>query len=60
MTESERNLLAELARKLAVEAGSKIMQLYRQGIAVQQKSDSSPVTEADELADAFIVAGLAQ
>ncbi len=60
MTNSERLNLAQLAHKLAVEAGDKIMQLYRQGIAVQHKSDSSPVTEADELADAYIVAGLRQ
>ncbi|MBT6829590.1 MAG: 3'(2'),5'-bisphosphate nucleotidase CysQ, partial [Rhodospirillaceae bacterium] len=60
MTKSERIILAELAHTLAVEAGDKIMQLYRRGIAVQQKSDSSPVTEADEMADAYIVAGLRQ
>jgi 3'(2'), 5'-bisphosphate nucleotidase len=60
MTESEHRMLTELARKLAVQAGDKIMQLYRQEIAVQRKADSSPVTKADELADAFIVAGLTQ
>jgi 3'(2'), 5'-bisphosphate nucleotidase len=60
MIESERIKLAELARRLAVEAGDKIMPLYRQDIAVQQKPDASPVTEADELADEYIVAGLMQ
>lgn len=35
------------------------MPLYRRGVSVQIKADSSPVTEADELADAYIVAGLA-
>jgi len=60
MNTPERTALAELAHKLAIEAGDKIMQFYRQGIAVQHKSDDSPVTEADELADAYIVAGLAQ
>ena len=59
MTENERAALAELAHRLALQAGVEIMRLYRQNIAVALKSDSSPVTEADEIADALIVAGLA-
>ncbi len=58
MTENERAALAELAHKLALQAGKEIMRLYRQDIAVQHKADSTPVTEADEIADALIVAGL--
>ena len=59
MTENDRVALAELAHILALQAGEAIMRLYRQGIAVQTKDDASPVTEADEIADALIVAGLA-
>ncbi|MDP6588240.1 MAG: 3'(2'),5'-bisphosphate nucleotidase CysQ [Alphaproteobacteria bacterium] len=59
MTENERAALAQLAHRLALRAGVEIMRLYRRDIAVQRKVDSSPVTEADEIADALIVAGLA-
>ena len=59
MTRIERAALAELALKLAWQAGDEIMRLYRKGIAVKSKADASPVTEADEIADALIVAGLA-
>ena len=60
MIKSERIELVELAHRLAVEAGDKIMPFYRQDIAIQHKPDASPVTEADELADEYIVAGLMQ
>ncbi len=47
-------------RRLALEAGDAIMQVYgREDFAVRAKSDASPVTEADELADALIARGLA-
>ena len=59
MIKNDRVALAELAHILAIEAGEAIMRLYRQGIVVQTKDDASPVTEADEIADALIVAGLA-
>ncbi|WP_407493957.1 3'(2'),5'-bisphosphate nucleotidase CysQ [Pseudooceanicola sp. MF1-13] len=46
-------------RKLALEAGDKIMEIYNSDdFEVKTKSDSSPVTEADEAADALISAGL--
>ena len=46
-------------RKLALQAGARIMQVYNgPDFAVKSKSDSSPVTEADEAADALISAGL--
>ena len=42
-------------RKLALQAGARIMQVYNgPDFAVKSKSDSSPVTEADEAADALI------
>ncbi|WP_134726415.1 3'(2'),5'-bisphosphate nucleotidase CysQ [Paracoccus luteus] len=46
-------------RRLALEAGARIMQVYDgPEFAVRAKSDASPVTEADEAADALISAGL--
>ena len=47
-------------RRLALEAGAAILKVYGQeDFAVRAKSDASPVTEADELADAIISRGLA-
>jgi 3'(2'), 5'-bisphosphate nucleotidase len=44
---------------LALEAGDKIMEIYNSPeFEVKTKSDESPVTEADEAADALISAGL--
>lgn len=46
-------------RKLAIEAGAKIMDIYNaDDFEVKSKSDESPVTIADETADAHISAGL--
>jgi 3'(2'), 5'-bisphosphate nucleotidase len=46
-------------RRLALEAGAAIMEVYRRPeLDVRAKSDASPVTEADEAADALIAAGL--
>lgn len=46
-------------RRLALEAGDRIMQIYdADDFEVKVKSDDSPVTEADEAADAIISAGL--
>ncbi len=50
--------LADIARRLALEAGRTIMTFYRSGAAVKMKRDRSPVTEADRAADRLIVAGL--
>ena len=47
-------------RQLALEAGDRIMEIYAApDFEVRVKSDASPVTEADEAADAIISAGLA-
>jgi 3'(2'), 5'-bisphosphate nucleotidase len=47
-------------RRLALEAGDAIMTVYgSDDFDVRAKSDASPVTEADERADAIIAAGLA-
>ncbi|APX13959.1 3'(2'),5'-bisphosphate nucleotidase CysQ [Tateyamaria omphalii] len=51
--------LIPVIRKLALEAGDKIMEIYdADDLDVKVKSDDSPVTEADEAADALISAGL--
>ncbi|SFR00221.1 3'(2'),5'-bisphosphate nucleotidase CysQ [Poseidonocella sedimentorum] len=51
--------LVSVMRRLALEAGDKIMEIYEaDDFEVKTKSDASPVTEADEAADALISAGL--
>ncbi|WP_444461033.1 3'(2'),5'-bisphosphate nucleotidase CysQ [Rhodobacter capsulatus] len=53
--------LVSVMRRLALEAGDRIMQIYDSpDFAVKTKSDASPVTEADEAADALISEGLAE
>ena len=51
--------LVTVIRRLALEAGDRIMEIYNSDdFEVKSKSDQSPVTEADEAADALISAGL--
>ena len=51
--------LVAAMRRLALEAGDKIMEVYEgPDFEVKSKSDQSPVTLADEAADAIISAGL--
>ena len=45
---------------LAREAGRGVMQIYAGDFDVRGKADASPVTAADELAEAIILAGLAR
>ncbi|WP_270725388.1 3'(2'),5'-bisphosphate nucleotidase CysQ [Shimia sp. Alg240-R146] len=53
------DVLIPIIRKLAIEAGEKIMEIYNaDDFDVKVKSDDSPVTAADEAADALISAGL--
>lgn len=53
--------LVSVMRRLALEAGDRIMQIYDSpDFAVKTKADASPVTEADEAADALISEGLAE
>lgn len=48
-----------VARRLALEAGDRIMEIRDGGgFGVRSKADASPVTEADEAADALISDGL--
>ncbi|AJE44987.1 3'(2'),5'-bisphosphate nucleotidase CysQ [Celeribacter indicus] len=51
--------LVPLMRRLAIEAGERILEIYNSDeFEVRTKSDESPVTVADETADALISAGL--
>jgi 3'(2'), 5'-bisphosphate nucleotidase len=51
--------IVKVMRALALQAGDKIMEIYaRDDFGVRHKADDSPVTEADEAADALISAGL--
>ena len=51
--------LQKVTRRLALEAGDAIMEIYNgPDFEVKTKSDASPVTAADEAADAIISAGL--
>lgn len=53
------NKLTEVMRKLSLEAGDIIMEIYNSDdFDVKSKSDDSPVTAADEAADAHISSGL--
>jgi len=53
--------LASVMRQLALEAGEVVLEIYNSdSIEVRSKSDASPVTAADEAADALISAGLAK
>ena len=55
----DHEALIPVIRRLAIEAGEKIMEIYNSDdFEVKVKSDDSPVTEADEAADAIISAGL--
>lgn len=52
-------VLEQVMRRLALQAGDAIMQVYsRSDFGVQAKQDASPLTEADLAADAVISAGL--
>ena len=52
------NLLTDLAPPVR-KAGDVIMEFHRRGVASRTKSDGSPVSEADEAAEAILLAALA-
>ena len=58
VSDSDQVLAAAIA-KLAVQAGAAIMTIYGRDFTVDTKQDSSPVTEADQVAEDIILAGLA-
>lgn len=53
-------LLLEKLQPVARAAGAAIMEVYREGTVAKDKADGSPVTIADERAEAIILAGLAE
>lgn len=55
MTDTE---LAAAIDAIARQAGAAIMEIYARDFAVETKADDSPVTEADEAAEAIIVIAL--
>jgi 3'(2'), 5'-bisphosphate nucleotidase len=57
--DDEHRRLLELARRATHQAGSAILAVYGSDFAVRIKDDRSPVTLADEHAEAIIVAALA-
>ena len=54
---NDRDLAAAI-EEIAVRAGAAIMEIYSRDFAVETKADNSPVTEADQAAEAIIVAAL--
>ena len=61
MTPSLHQLIETEFRAIALRAGAVIMEVYgRDDLGTRAKADSSPVTEADEAADALIRAELAR
>src|SRR5580658_9219551 len=50
--------LLELADAAAMEAGAAILRVYAGDFKVEQKADASPVTLADQLAEAVVLAQL--
>ncbi len=57
-TPSLDELLPEI-HDIATRAGVAILRYYAEGVIVRAKADASPVTEADEVAEAIILAALA-
>ena len=57
---SDLNVLASQFARIAVQAGATVMRVYEAGATARLKPDSSPVCEADELAEALILAELRQ
>ncbi len=50
----------EVAKRLAVEAGKRILEIYETDFEVEYKDDKSPLTEADKQANEIIVTTLAE
>jgi 3'(2'), 5'-bisphosphate nucleotidase len=57
---SELDRIADGFADLASQAGAKILDVYARGCPARAKADASPVTEADEAAEALILPGLAK
>lgn len=55
---SDDEAMLGLFERLALDAGREVMRVFHEGCAVDSKSDSSPVTEADRESEKIILAGL--
>jgi 3'(2'), 5'-bisphosphate nucleotidase len=55
---SEDEVMLGVFERLALDAGREVMRVFHEGCAVDSKSDSSPVTEADRESEKIILAGL--
>ncbi|MBT3990610.1 MAG: 3'(2'),5'-bisphosphate nucleotidase CysQ [Rhodospirillaceae bacterium] len=60
MTPNFNDDLVQKLRDLTIEAGAAILEIYHTDFEIRSKADSSPVTEADEKAEAIILAGLTE
>ena len=58
MTLPSDDLVLAAFERLALAAGVEIMEVFHAGATVEEKADSSPVTEADRRAEAVILEGL--
>tara|TARA_R110002072_G_scaffold73069_5_gene174268 strand:+ start:200 stop:997 length:798 start_codon:yes stop_codon:yes gene_type:complete len=56
----DKNALAFEFARLCSEAGLAIMEIYNSDFTARDKDDASPVTDADEIAEKIILAGLEQ
>ena len=55
---SDDEVMLAVFERLALDAGREVMRVFEAGCAVDKKSDSSPVTEADRESETIILAGL--
>jgi len=55
---ASKNELLEQVHAIAKSAGELVMSVYRNDFSARSKDDASPVTEADERAEAFILSAL--
>lgn len=58
MSEESDRAIADGIARIAEEAGRAIMAIYARDFDVEVKADSSPVTEADQVAEGIILKGL--
>lgn len=56
--ESDDKRMLDVFERLALAAGREVMRVFHAGCSVDQKTDSSPVTEADRESEKIILAGL--
>lgn len=55
---SDNEAVLAVFERLALDAGRAIMRIFEAGCAVEQKADTSPVTDADRESEEIILAGL--